>query len=612
MKHQRKSSILVKIVGVSSILVFWSVLVLALMSIRNIKSVSLETAKAIVQNKIRGDINSLHYMIRSQYGELHWENGHLVDSQNQPLDERYDLIDQISSDLYIAVTIFMRDGNDYRRITTSIIDTSGKRATGTFLGSNSPAFIPITNGRSYIGNALILGKQYITGYEPVFAPNSREVIGILFVGVEMSSVADIINTRSDRYIFIIILISSVILLAAVLLNILIFNRVIVHPVKTIVSILKDISEGEGDLTRQINLNSGDEIGDMAHYFDLTMEKIKKLVIIIKKQAAILFDTGNGLAANMGETAVAINEITTSIQNIKGQVSNQSSSVAETNTIMEQISVNINTLNNHIGIQTTGVSRSSSAIEEMIANIKSVTQTLAKNTDNVKNLANASEVGRMSLQEVAADIQEIARESEGLLEINSVMENIASQTNLLSMNAAIEAAHAGEAGKGFAVVADEIRKLAESSGNQSKTISAVLKKIKDSINKIIQSADEVLNKFEAIDLGVKTVSDQDEHILNVMEEQNTESQQILEALNQLNSTTEMVRDGSGKMLEGSRKIIGESKNLELVTTEITNGMNEMATGSNQINTAVNQVNEISRKNKENIDALVKEVALFKVE
>jgi len=150
---------------------------------------------------------------------------------------------------------------------------------------------------------------------------------------------------------------------------------------------------------------------------------------------------------------------------------------------------------------------------MIANIDSVTGTLVSNAGNVKTLQDASEAGRAGLQEVAADIQEIARESEGILEINSVMANIASQTNLLSMNAAIEAAHAGETGKGFAVVADEIRKLAESSGEQSKTIGTVLKKIKGSIDKIKRSTENVLNKFEAIDSSVRTVAQQEENIRN---------------------------------------------------------------------------------------------------
>jgi methyl-accepting chemotaxis protein len=238
--------------------------------------------------------------------------------------------------------------------------------------------------------------------------------------------------------------------------------------------------------------------------------------------------------------------------------------------------------------------------------------LTKNANSVQELLEASDVGRTGLQEVSTDIQEIARQSEGLLEINAVMENIASQTNLLSMNAAIEAAHAGEAGKGFAVVADEIRKLAESSGEQSKTIGTVLKKIKESIDKITKSTYSVLNKFGAIDDGVKTVSEQTENIRNAMEEQSVGSQQILEVIGQLNEITGMVKGGSTEMLEGSKEIITEGRNLEMATQEITNGMNEMATGADQINIAVNRVNEISGQNKDNIDVLVKEVSRFKVE
>jgi methyl-accepting chemotaxis protein len=162
------------------------------------------------------------------------------------------------------------------------------------------------------------------------------------------------------------------------------------------------------------------------------------------------------------------------------------------------------------------------------------------------------------------------------------------------------------------VADEIRKLAESSGEQSKTISSVLKKIKDSIDKITKSTSGVLDKFEAIDSGIKTVSQQEENIRNAMEEQSVGSRQILEAIGQLNDVTQMVKDGSGEMLEGSKQVIQESKNLEIATQEITNGMNEMASGASQINVAVNQVNTISGKNKENIDVLVKEVLKFKIE
>jgi methyl-accepting chemotaxis protein len=231
---------------------------------------------------------------------------------------------------------------------------------------------------------------------------------------------------------------------------------------------------------------------------------------------------------------------------------------------------------------------------------------------VEELISAAEGGRNGLAGVSTDIQEIARESEGLLEINTVMQNIASQTNLLSMNAAIEAAHAGEAGKGFAVVADEIRKLAEHSGNQSKVISSVLQKIKNSIDKITISTNTVQEKFGAIDSEIRIVADQETHIRNAMEEQGQGSQQVLEAVARLNDISRMVKEGVQEMLEGSRQAGQESYNLGLMTEEIAHEMNEMASRTDHINGAVNRANEFTLDNKEHINGLTAELTRFKVE
>ncbi|MDR1215088.1 MAG: methyl-accepting chemotaxis protein [Treponema sp.] len=391
-----------------------------------------------------------------------------------------------------------------------------------------------------------------------------------------------------------------------------FIRNMLDPIKSVSGELKSISEGEGDLTKSLTIKANNEIGDLSLYFNLTLQKIRNMVLLIKQQSASLLNIGSKLATNMTETAAAINEIVATIQNIKGRVINQSNNIIETNTTVEQITVSIDKLNRHVENQSGMVSQSSSAIEELLSNIQSVTQTLVKNADNVKQLTEASEVGRTGLRDVATDIQEIAHESQGLLEINAVMENIASQTNLLSMNAAIEAAHAGEAGKGFAVVADEIRKLAENSGEQSKTIATVLKKIKGAIDKITVSTDNVLGKFEAIDSGVKLVSDQETTIRSAMEEQGTGSKLILEVISQLNDITHLIKGESEEMLQGSRKVMQEGKNLELVTREITNGVNEIAISADQINVAVNQVNELSGQNQDSIHTLVEEVSIFKIE
>ena len=230
-------------------------------------------------------------------------------------------------------------------------------------------------------------------------------------------------------------------------------------------------------------------------------------------------------------------------------------------IQDKIQVMMNQLNDHVEEQASSVATSSSATEEMIANIQSVTETLSTNAENVKELQNASTAGQTSLNEVVADIQGIARESESLLEINAVMQNIASQTNLLSMNAAIEAAHAGEAGRGFAVVADEIRKLAMSSSKQSKTIGGVLKSIKGSIDKITKSTDVVLSKFDAIGDGVKTVTVQEDNILHSMREQGEGSKQILQAVGNVNELTHRVREAARRLVETSKESLHKTDSTE---------------------------------------------------
>jgi len=398
---------------------------------------------------------------------------------------------------------------------------------------------------------------------------------------------------------------------AVIIFVLVFfvAKKISAPINAIHSALEKVKDG--DLTPKVNVQSHDEFGELADYFNMTMEKIKSLIAAIKGEAMNLSDIGGNLASHMKQTADEVHNITANIETVKEKITGQSASVCETSATMEKVTDNIDKLGKNVEAQTESVSRSTQAIEEMIANIENVTQTLGRNAESVQELIKVSDIGRNSLQKVTQDIKEIEKESEGLLEINSVMENIASQTNLLSMNAAIEAAHAGETGKGFAVVAGEIRKLAESAAQQSKTISDVLKKIKDSINIITGSTNTALEEFIIVDEKVHAVSDQETSIHNAMEKQGHGSRQILEAVSRLNELTQMVKLGSMEMLKSSKDVITESKNLEKTSADISGGMNKMADGAEKINSAVNQVEEISKTNKECIDTLFNEVSKFRV-
>ncbi|MDR1867006.1 MAG: methyl-accepting chemotaxis protein [Treponema sp.] len=386
-------------------------------------------------------------------------------------------------------------------------------------------------------------------------------------------------------------------------------RSVSKPVAYTMTVLTDVAQG--DLTKQLISASKDELGNLARFLNLTIDKIKHLILAIKKEADGLSHTGTALAANMTQTASSITEITATIQNIKNQVGHQRRNVQEAGSIMSAVVEGIDSLNAQIHEQNDCVSQSSSAIEQMLANINSVTQTLIKNSENVVRLAESSEKGRLGLETVSADIQTIARESAGLLEINAVMESIASQTNLLSMNAAIEAAHAGESGKGFAVVADEIRKLAESSSEQSKTISGVLKNITSSIEKIMRSTELVLQGFTVIGEGVRTVTEQETSVRTAMEEQRKGSTQILESINRLYELSATVQQGAQTMRTASHSVFAVSKRLQQITEEIGNGMEEMGIGAEEINGAVYRVTEISGETKRQIDTLMQEVSRFKV-
>jgi len=442
----------------------------------------------------------------------------------------------------------------------------------------------------------------------IYAPiknNSGRIVGVVGCDFNGDNLHNTIVANNKREI--IIIISSVVL---GLLLILILLRQIFSHLSKINSILKEISMGEGDLTGRIDAGRDDEIGELAGYFNLTMEKIRNLVETIKYKINGLDHTSFELSGSMDKTSSAVQQITANLDNMKKLMVQQETSAEESGKAVDDIKESIVNLNKMIEKQTESVNMSSSAIEEMTANIHSVTQTLIDNSKNVNLLTEASENGKTGLQLVAEEIKEIARDSEGLLQINSLMNSIASQTNLLSMNAAIEAAHAGEAGKGFAVVADEIRKLAETSGKQSKTTAATLKKIKASIDNITKSADEVLSRFGAIDSSVRTVSEHEQNIRNAMEEQETGGKQILESIGQLRDITASVKDGSDKMEISGKSLVQETEGFIQTSKETVDGMNEILKGINQINTSISHVNEISKENNKNFESLKHEMKKFK--
>jgi methyl-accepting chemotaxis protein len=401
-------------------------------------------------------------------------------------------------------------------------------------------------------------------------------------------------------------------IAAIFIISYMFISSLLKPMNHMVQTLDSIAE-DWDLTRRVEFKHMDEIGVLAHDFNDMMEKFRNLVGTIKYKINALTNTGHELSSNMAKTSKAVDAISVKFDGMKSMTNRQEQSTAEARNAAKDIQGSINSLNTLIEDQSENINASSSAIEEMTANINSVTKTLIENSKNVSRLTEASENGKSGLQTVAEKIKEIARDSEGLLEINSVMNNIASQTNLLSMNAAIEAAHAGEAGKGFAVVADEIRKLAESSGEQSKTTAAMLKKIKNSIDSITVSSNDVLSRFGVIDTEVKTVSQHEQNIRSAMEEQEAGGKQILESMLHLKETSVSVRKGSEEMLESGNRLTRQTDDFINISNTAVNGMNEVVNGAMQeIKIAVIHVDEMGSENTRNFEELKTESGKFKVD
>ncbi|MGL4981896.1 MAG: methyl-accepting chemotaxis protein [Treponemataceae bacterium] len=387
--------------------------------------------------------------------------------------------------------------------------------------------------------------------------------------------------------------------------------ILLKPLNVTVAALKNISEGTGDLSVQIESKYNDENGLLAKYFNKTIGKIRKSIISVLAESKMMEEVGFNLSSSAAQTAAAVNQITANIGGIKNQINSQSQGVEETKKSLEQITQNIETLNEEIERQSDNVSTSSSATEQMVANIRSVSQILEKNQANVSNLAFVAKEGHETVETSHRMTQSIATQSDGLLEASNIIEDISYQTSLLAMNAAIEAAHAGESGKGFAVVADEIYKLAENAGTQGKSITAVLKQLKDDIHILKESADTVQKQFTDIMVVASEIEQQELVITNAMREQTTGSEQVLFAMQRIKDITQNVKKGSTQMLSGSKDISQQMKTVSEITDFINSSMNEMSIGVTEINNAINNVNDISQQNSTSIKNLTIEMQKFKV-